>query len=139
MNLLFHMLLPLHSLCNISERLQAYFTQVTYFVERFSDHLPYTDPKTQEVTVCEIQTMQNSTIPAHMEWCQNTKLDGDVVEYHRMDILGAYLGSVKDMVTSQLKFSLVANVAKFPVLMPMRNKYFLSSDRTRLISEVHYR
>ena len=34
---------------NIRERVQASFTQVTYFVERFSQLLPYTDPKSQEI------------------------------------------------------------------------------------------
>ena len=53
---------------NIRERVQADFTQVTYFVERFSKLLPYTDPKSQELLFsqfAEFQTMQDSTIPAH--------------------------------------------------------------------------
>ena len=119
MSLLSHMLSPIfpwmmnsfemHSL-SISGKGCKRISHTTYFVERFSELLPYTDLKSQELLFTqfvEFQTMQDSVIPAH---CWNDakvreKGDGDeVVEYHRMDILWSYLGSVKDMVTSQHSF-----------------------------------
>ena len=57
------------------------------------------------------------------------KLDEDeVVEYHRMDILWAYLGSAKD-VTSHPQFSLLANVAKLVLTLPHSN-----ADEERVFS-----
>ena len=89
---------------NIRERVQANFTQVTCFVENFSEFLPYTDTKSQELLSLQFAkfwTIQDSTTPVHTwnDAKELEKLDGDeVVEYHRMDILWAYLGSAKDEV-----------------------------------------
>ena len=58
------------------------------------------------------------------------KLDGDeVVGFHRMDILWAYLGSVKDVITSQPTLSLLANVAKLMSTLPHSN-----ADEERVFS-----
>ena len=120
---------------NIRERVQDNFIQVTYFVEHFSKLLPYTDLKSQELLFsrfAEFQTMQDSTIPAHT-WNDAKvleKLEGDeVAEYHRMDVLWAYLGSVKDVVTSHPQFSLLANVAKLVLTLSHSN-----ADEERVFS-----
>ena len=104
---------------DIKRRLEADFTQVAYFVERFSELLRYTDVKSQELFVCAvhtIQTMQDSSIPIHI-WndakVREKDSDHGTVEYHRMDILWAYSDSVKDAVTGQPAYSLLAKVAKY--------------------------
>lgn len=68
--------------------------------------------------------MQDSVIPAHI-W-NDAKVreedDGDeVVKYHRMDIPWAFLGNVKDAVTSQPSLLLLANAAKLVLTLPHSN------------------
>ena len=46
-----------------------------------------------------------------------------------MDVLWAYLGSLKDVVTSQPTFSLLANVAKLVLTLPHSN-----ADEERVFS-----
>jgi len=63
----------------------------------------------------EFHIMEDSLIQAHV-W-QDAKVyekqDGeDVIEYHRMDILWSFLDYVKDTVTGQQSFSLLAKVAQ---------------------------
>ena len=82
---------------DIMRRTDSYFEQVQYFVERFSDFLPYSAVTDQELLFGEFtdfQTMQDTEIPSYI-WADAKVREkdegGDVVEYHRMDILWSYI------------------------------------------------
>ena len=85
-------------------RLESSFTDLVYFVERFPELLPYNNPKDQELLCTqftEFQTMQDILIPAHV-WDEakvREKQDssGEVIEYHRMDILWSYLENARTL------------------------------------------
>ena len=124
---------------DIMRRTQALFIHVLYFVERFSDLLPFTDVRNQEILhteFAEFQTLQDSDIPASI-WCEakiqeKDDIDGDdIIEYYRMDVLWAYLATVKDSVTGQLTFSRLAKVAKLVLTIPHSN-----ADEERVFSLV---
>lgn len=112
---------------DIQRRIQADFTQVAYFVTRFSKLLPYSDTKSQEQLFeqfTQYQIMQDSAIPTYV-WDDAkvlVKNEGEEqVVYYRMDVLWAYLASKKDLITGQLSFSLLANVAKLVLTLPHSN------------------
>ena len=112
---------------DIMRRTDSYFEQVQYFVECFSDFLPYSAVTDQELLFGEFtdfQTMQDTEIPSYI-WADAKVREkdegGDVVEYHRMDVLWSYLGTVKDIVTGQLRFSRLAKIAKLVLTIPHSN------------------
>ena len=104
-------------------------------MEHFSELLPYSNVKSQEllfVQFTQFQTVQDSSIPIHI-WndakVQKKDSDRGTVEYHRMDILWAYLDSVKDAVTGQPAYSVLAKVAKLVLTLPHSN-----ADEERVFS-----
>ena len=89
---------------DLQKRLQADFTQVSYFVVRFSEILPYSDTKSQErlfEQFTQYQVMLDNTVPGYV-WNDAKILEKDEndeqVVYYRMDMLWAYLGSMTDQV-----------------------------------------
>ena len=77
--------------------------------------------------------ISNALIPAHV-WDEaqvREKQDssGEVIEYHRMDILWSYLENVKDTVTGQLCFLLLTKVAKLVLTLA-----HTSADKERVFS-----
>lgn len=95
---------------DVQKRLLADFTQVTYFVARFSELLPYSDMKSQErlfEQFSQYQLKLDNAIPAYV-WNDAKVLekdeDDEPVVYYRMDVLWAYLGSMTDQVTGQPSF-----------------------------------
>ena len=120
---------------NIKNRTRADFSQVSYFVQHFTGLLPYSSIRSQEKLFSEFsdyQIIQDTLIPSHV-WDSAKVLekegDEEIVEYHRMDILWRYLSGVKDDVTSQPRFSLLAKVAKLVLTIPHSN-----ADKERVFS-----
>jgi len=113
---------------DMKPRLDSSFTELAYFIERFPELFPYSNPKDQELLctqLTEFQTMQDALIPAYV-WDEakvHEKQDSsdEVIEYHRMDILWSYLENVKDTITGQPCFSLLTNVAKLVLTLPHSN------------------
>ena len=123
---------------DITMRTKAAFSQVTYFVERFSGLLPYSDLKKQDLLFAqfaEFQIMPDNEIPLHI-WndakvYEKQDSDAEQTEYYRMDILWGYLGSIKDQVTGQFKYKMIANVAILVLTIPHSN-----ADEERVFSLV---
>ena len=101
---------------------------MSYFVEQFAELLPYNNVKDQELLFDQFttfQTMQDTIIPVHV-WndakvYEKEAEDGEITEYHRMDILWAYLDTLKDSITGQLQFSLLSKIAKLVLTLPHSN------------------
>lgn len=122
---------------NIENRLEANFSHVAYLVERFNDHLPYSDVKSQELLFTQFtkfQTMPGSAIPVHISEDAKVREKNDdnyTIEYYRMDKLWAYLSHVRDSVTGHLSYSLLVNVSKLVLTLPHSN-----ADEERIFSLV---
>ena len=124
-------LLQSSAFVNMTNRLEADFSHVSYFVQRFNRLLPFSSIQSQEQLYsefCDYQTIQDTIIPLHV-WNSAKVLEKDEVEYHRMDILWGYLGTLKDSVTSQPRFFMLSKVAKLVLTIPHSN-----ADEERVFS-----
>lgn len=119
---------------NVLKRTSFDFTQVGYFVERFPTLLPFSDTQMQEKLLQQFtayQTLQDTEIPPYV-WkdAKVTEASGqDTCDSYRMDVLWAYLSTMKDTITGQTAFSLLSQVAKLVLTLPHSN-----ADEERVFS-----
>ena len=121
---------------DFQKRTASDFTQVAYFVECFPTLLLFSDTKSQErlfEQFTSYQTMWDSEVPLYV-WndakiTQEVGSDEENCVYYGMDVLWAYLSTVKDDTTDQPTFSLLSKVAKLVLTLPHSN-----ADEERVFS-----
>lgn len=107
---------------NVISRDKASITQVEYFVERFSNLLPYSSPQEHDKLgeeLIEYQLLDDSEIPESV-WKSATIQEDESVTYYRMDVIWHYLANLK-AVDGSNRFGRISKVAKLVLILPHSN------------------
>ena len=107
---------------NVMSRDEASIAKVEYFVEHFSNLLPYSSPQEHDELgeeLIEYQLLDDSEIPESV-WKSATIQEDESLTYYRMDIIWHYLANLKAD-DGSYRFGLFSKVAKPVLSMPNSN------------------